>query len=172
LREFSRLPEPIFTPTSKAEVGHDEPMTFAELAGLVGADTARDLRRISLEVFVRGSAYAEQRGIVIADTKFEFGLIDGRLALIDEVLTPDSSRFWPRESIGPDRKPVSLDKQVLRDYLLASGWDRESPPPGLPPEIVVRTRRCYEEVAERLTGGAARPTLGAAPAASAPGGAP
>ena len=157
LAEFDRLPEPIFTPTTKAETGHDENLTFDELAGQIGVELAEELRRASLELFRRGSAYAEQRGIVIADTKFEFGRIDGRLAVIDEVLTPDSSRFWPRESIGPGRKPVSLDKQVLRDYLLGTGWDRQSAPPPLPAEIVERTRQRYLDVAERLTGGTARP---------------
>jgi phosphoribosylaminoimidazole-succinocarboxamide synthase len=162
LAEFDRLPEPIFTPTTKAEAGHDEALTFAELAAEIGDELAGELRRLSLELFHRGSAYAEQRGIVIADTKFEFGRIDGRLAVIDEVLTPDSSRFWPRESIGPGRKPVSLDKQVLRDHLLGSGWDRKSAPPPLPPEIVERTRQRYLEVSERLMGKAARPAWPAA----------
>lgn len=157
LVEFDRLPEPIFTPTTKAETGHDENLTFEALADQLGGDLAAELRRLSLALFRRGSAYAEQRGIVIADTKFEFGRIDGRLAVIDEVLTPDSSRFWPRDSIGPGRKPVSLDKQVLRDHLLGSGWDRKGPPPVLPAEIVVRTRERYLDVAERLMGEASRP---------------
>ena len=158
LSEFDRLPHPIFTPTTKAEAGHDEALTFKELADRIGGDLAAELQRLSLELFARGSAFAERRGIVIADTKFEFGWIDGRLAVIDEVLTPDSSRFWPRESIGPGRKPVSLDKQVLRDYLLGTGWDRRSAPPPLPPEIVERTRERYREVAERLMRDATRPS--------------
>jgi len=166
LAEFDRLPEPIFTPTTKADEGHDEALTLAELESHIGVDLSRDLQRLSLEVFARGSAYAERRGIVIADTKFEFGWIDGRLALIDEVLTPDSSRFWPRDSLGPGRKPVSLDKQVLRDYLLGTGWDRQGPPPPLPPEIVERTRQRYAEVAERLMGDASRPSWNEVPPVS------
>jgi phosphoribosylaminoimidazole-succinocarboxamide synthase len=158
LAEFDRLPEPIFTPTTKADAGHDAALTFDQLAARVGGELARELRRLSLELFARGSAYAEHRGIVIADTKFEFGWIDGQLALIDEVLTPDSSRFWPRESLGPGRKPFSLDKQVLRDHLLGCGWDRRSAPPPLPPEIVARTRERYREVGERLMGDALRPS--------------
>jgi phosphoribosylaminoimidazole-succinocarboxamide synthase len=162
LAEYDRLPVPIFTPTTKADEGHDEALTFEELTQRIGGELARELRRLSLEVFTRGSAYAEQRGIVIADTKFEFGRIDGRLALIDEVLTPDSSRFWPRESVGGGRKPVSLDKQVLRDHLLGTGWDRRSAPPPLPAEIVERTRQRYREVAQRLMGDAVRPSWPAA----------
>jgi phosphoribosylaminoimidazole-succinocarboxamide synthase len=168
LAEFDRLPEPIFTPTSKADQGHDLAMTYPELRDLVGVEAAGELRRLSLEIFARGTAYAESRGIVIADTKFEFGVIDGRLALIDEVLTPDSSRFWPRDSVGPGRKPVSLDKQVLRDYLLGTGWDRARDPPGLPPEIVAQTSRRYAEVAARLLGDAARPIWNTPPTARRP----
>ena len=168
LAEFDRLPEPVFTPTTKADQGHDQAMTYAELRDRVGAETAGELRRLSLEIFARGTGFAESRGIVIADTKFEFGVIDGRLALIDEVLTPDSSRFWPRDSVGPGRKPVSLDKQVLRDYLLGTGWDRASAPPALPPEIVAQTSRRYGEVAERLLGDAARPAWDAPPNARRP----
>jgi phosphoribosylaminoimidazole-succinocarboxamide synthase len=157
LAEHARLPEPIFTPTTKADTGHDEPLTFAQLEQQIGAELARELRRLSLEIYGRGAAYAEQRGVVIADTKFEFGWIDGRLALIDEVLTPDSSRFWPRDSVGEGRRPVSLDKQFVRDHLLASGWDRQGSPPPLPAEVVERTRQRYREATERLTGGRDRP---------------
>ncbi len=157
LSEYQKLPEPIFTPTTKADEGHDQPMTFSELREAVGGELADDLRRVSLEVYARGSAYAERRGIVIADTKFEFGMIGGELALIDEVLTPDSSRFWPAESVGAGRKPVSLDKQFVRDFLLASDWDRISPPPALPAEIVEKTGERYRMAERLLTGGAVAP---------------
>ncbi len=158
IKEFEKLPEPIFTPTSKAEEGHDAPMTYAELDDQVGRETADELRRLSLAIYTRGAAFAEGRGIVIADTKFEFGRIAGRLALIDEVLTPDSSRFWPGDSLGPGRKPVSLDKQYLRDWLLASGWDRNSAPPELPQEVVAKTGERYRMAERLLTGGARQPS--------------
>jgi phosphoribosylaminoimidazole-succinocarboxamide synthase len=158
IKEFEQLPEPIFTPTTKAEAGHDAPMTFAELCNQVGAETAAELHRLSLEIYTRGAAFAKGRGIVIADTKFEFGRIAGRLSLIDEVLTPDSSRFWPGDSLGAGRKPVSLDKQYLRDWLLASGWDRNSDPPELPAEIVEKTGERYRMAMRLLTGGAAQPS--------------
>jgi phosphoribosylaminoimidazole-succinocarboxamide synthase len=157
LRNFDRLPEPIFTPTTKADQGHDAPLTYPEMVDLVGADLSEQLRRTSLEIFRRGTTYAERRGIVIADTKFEFGWIDGRLALIDEVLTPDSSRFWPLDSVGQGGSPVSLDKQFVRDYLISIAWDREGPAPPLPDEVVARTGERYREAAERLMGGRARP---------------
>ena len=112
---------------------------------------------MSLTVYAHGAQYAERRGIVIADTKFEFGFLGGRLALIDEVLTPDSSRFWPGESVGPGRKPVSLDKQFLRDWLIQSGWDRNSPPPALPVDVVQKTGERYREAERLLTGGARQP---------------
>ncbi len=157
IQEFQKLPEPIFTPTTKADEGHDAPMTFEQLVDQVGAETAADLRRLSLEIYGRGAAYAERRGIIIADTKFEFGWIDQKLALIDEVLTPDSSRFWPAESVGGDRKPVSLDKQFLRDWLLSSGWDRNSDPPELPDDVVSKTGERYRMAERLLTGGAEAP---------------
>lgn len=157
LENYARLPEPIFTPTTKADQGHDEPITYAELEREVGAELAARLRKLSLEIYDRGAAYAEKRGIVIADTKFEFGWIEGDLALIDEVLTPDSSRFWPLESVGAGRTPVSLDKQYVRDYLLAGAWDRQGTPPALPEEVVERTRERYRAATEQLTGGRERP---------------
>ncbi|MBD3237814.1 MAG: phosphoribosylaminoimidazolesuccinocarboxamide synthase [Candidatus Eisenbacteria bacterium] len=153
LAEFDRLPEPIFTPTTKADQGHDEPITFEQLAGEVGRERAEELRRLSLQIYGWGAAHAQQRGIIIADAKFEFGLLGDRLAVIDELLTPDSSRFWPAESVGPGRRPVSLDKQFVRDYLLRSKWDRQSTPPELPEEIVRRTRERYEVVERLLIGG-------------------
>ena len=157
LKEYERLPEPIFTPTTKADEGHDEPMTYEEMSTQVGSELAAALRRASLEIYARGSAYAQRRGIVIADTKFEFGIIDGQLTVIDEVLTPDSSRFWPAESVGRGRKPVSLDKQFLRDYLLATEWDRNSPPPQLPAEIIEKTSQRYQLAERLLVSGSDRP---------------
>lgn len=157
LKQFDRLPEPIFTPTTKEDEGHDEPLTFAQMADRVGSELAGELRRLSLEVYAQGAAYAEKRGIVIADTKFEFGIIDGKIALIDELLTPDSSRFWPVESVGQGKRPISLDKQFLRDYLLGEQWDRSSPPPPLPDETVRKTAERYRMAERLLTGGAERP---------------
>jgi phosphoribosylaminoimidazole-succinocarboxamide synthase len=158
LAEFERLAEPIFTPTTKADAGHDEPLTFDELVAEVGNETAAELRRLSLAIYSWGAAHAQKRGIVIADAKFEFGLLDGKLIVIDELLTPDSSRFWPVESLGAGRRPVSLDKQFVRDYLLHSSWDRKSTPPVLPEEIVRRTRERYQVVERLLTGGTQRPS--------------
>jgi phosphoribosylaminoimidazole-succinocarboxamide synthase len=152
LVESSRLPEPIFTPATKAEAGHDENISFERTVDLVGRELAEELRRRSLDVFRRGAEYALGRGILIADTKFEFGQVDGRLLLVDEVLTPDSSRFWPADQYAPGRPQPSFDKQFVRDWLSASGWDKNSPPPALPAEIVVKTRAKYVEAYERLTG--------------------
>jgi phosphoribosylaminoimidazole-succinocarboxamide synthase len=152
LTESSRLPEPIFTPATKAEEGHDENISFERAAELVGRPLAEELRHRSLDVFRRGAEYALSRGILIADTKFEFGQADGRLLLVDEVLTPDSSRFWPADQYAPGRPQPSFDKQFVRDWLSASGWDKNSPPPALPDEIVAKTRAKYVEAYERLTG--------------------
>jgi len=153
LGEGSRLPEPVFTPTTKAAAGHDEPMTFSEVETLVGAPVAAELRRATLEVYRRGSELAAARGILIADTKLEFGLLpDGTLMLADEVLTPDSSRFWPAEEWDPGHPQPSFDKQYVRDWLDASGWDREPPSPPLPTEVVAQTADRYREAYERLTG--------------------
>jgi phosphoribosylaminoimidazole-succinocarboxamide synthase len=152
LVESSRLPEPIFTPATKAEAGHDENISFERTVDLVGRELAEELRRRSLDVFRRGAEYALGRGILIADTKFEFGQVDGGLLLVDEVLTPDSSRFWPADQYAPGRPQPSFDKQFVRDWLSASGWDKNSPPPALPAEIVAKTRAKYVEAYERLTG--------------------
>ena len=143
LAPFARLPEPIFTPTTKADAGHDEPLSPSALRNLVGEELARKLQRTSLELYRHAARHAEERGVVIADTKFEFGWIAERLALIDEALTPDSSRFWPRESVGPGKQPVSLDKQAVRDYLKAAGWQGEGPAPQLPEEVVGETVARY-----------------------------
>jgi phosphoribosylaminoimidazole-succinocarboxamide synthase len=154
LDEASRLPAPIFTPSTKAPAGqHDEPIPFSAVVEAVGADTAERLREITLAVYERGTALAAERGIIIADTKIELGWTpDGSLMLADEVLTPDSSRFWPADSWLPGRPAFSFDKQVLRDWAAGTGWDKRPPGPRVPDEMVARARDRYVEVYERLTG--------------------
>jgi phosphoribosylaminoimidazole-succinocarboxamide synthase len=152
LEESARLPQPVFTPSTKAEVGHDENISFAAAADLVGRDAATAARDLCLAAYTRAAQRAEDRGIIIADTKFELGWIDGRLAICDEILTPDSSRFWPADQWSPGSSPPSLDKQPVRDWLEASGWDKQPPPPALPPDVVSTTRSRYVEAYERLTG--------------------
>jgi phosphoribosylaminoimidazole-succinocarboxamide synthase len=152
LLESSQLPEPVFTPSTKAEEGHDQNISFEEAASLVGRELAERAREVSLEVYARGSALAAERGIVIADTKFELGLVDGELVLADEVLTPDSSRFWPADAWEPGSTPPSFDKQPVRDYLDGLDWDKQPPPPPLPDEVVAATSARYVEAYERITG--------------------
>jgi phosphoribosylaminoimidazole-succinocarboxamide synthase len=152
LRESDRLPAPIFTPATKAESGHDENIPFAEMARRVGLELAEHLRESSIAVYTRGAEHAASRGILAADTKFEWGLVDGQPILIDEALTPDSSRFWPADAYAPGRGQASFDKQYVRDWLETSGWDKNSPPPPLPAEVVAGTRAKYVEAYERLTG--------------------
>ncbi|MQA26524.1 MAG: phosphoribosylaminoimidazolesuccinocarboxamide synthase [Micromonosporaceae bacterium] len=154
LVDGATLPEPIFTPTTKADLGqHDEPMTFEEVTAAVGHDLAAELRRLTLEVYRRGAALAAERGVIIADTKLEFGhAADGALLLGDEVLTPDSSRFWPADSWEPGRAQPSFDKQFVRDWAAGSGWDKTSPAPEIPPHIVEATRARYIEAYQRITG--------------------
>jgi phosphoribosylaminoimidazole-succinocarboxamide synthase len=157
LRESDRLPSPIFTPSTKAESGHDVNITEAEAAAIVGAGLVGDLRERSIAVYRRGAEHAEKLGIIVADTKFEFGLVDapGRppsLMLIDEVLTPDSSRFWPADQYAPGGPQPSFDKQYVRDYLEQIGWNKQPPAPALPPDVVARTREKYVEAFRRLTG--------------------
>jgi phosphoribosylaminoimidazole-succinocarboxamide synthase len=154
LTEGSRLPEPVFTPTTKAPPGqHDEPMTFDDVAAALGPGVAAELRRLTLEVYQRGQDIALRRGIIIADTKLEFGWApDGTLVLADEVLTSDSSRFWPAESWQPGRPQRAFDKQVLRDWSRGLDWDRAAPGPQIPPEVVAATRERYIEAYQRLTG--------------------
>ena len=154
LRESEQLPEPVFTPSTKADAGHDENITFEEAAAIVGPDLAAAARDISLAVYTRGAAWAAARGILIADTKFELGVIDGALAICDEVLTPDSSRFWPAEDWEPGTTPPSFDKQPVRDWLEARGWDKKPPPPHLPDAVVAASRQRYVTAYERLTGNA------------------
>ncbi len=152
LRQCDRLPEPIFTPATKAATGHDENVTFERMRADLGVEVADTLRQRSLHIYRRGSEIAADRGILIADTKFEFGWFENRIILIDEVLTPDSSRFWPADQYQPGQAQPSYDKQFVREYLMGTTWDRNSPPPELPPEIVQRTRAKYVEAYERLTG--------------------
>jgi phosphoribosylaminoimidazole-succinocarboxamide synthase len=152
LIEADRLPEPIFTPSTKATVGHDENISFEQAAGILGADIAERVRQASLTIYKECAAYALTRGIIIADTKFEFGLDEqGTLTLIDEVLTPDSSRFWPADQYKPGANPPSFDKQYVRDWLEASGWNKQAPAPKLPPEVIARTAEKYREALTRLT---------------------
>ena len=149
----SPLPEPIFTPATKAASGHDENVSFEVMAGKIGIELASTLRDKSIDVFRRGAEYAASRGIVVADTKFEWGhSADGTLMLVDEVLTPDSSRFWPAAGIETGRVPDSFDKQFVRDWLESSGWDKSSPPPALPADVVEKTREKYLEACRLLTG--------------------
>ncbi len=150
LQLASRLPEPLFTPSTKAEVGHDENIDFATMCGIVGDEAGRALRDLSLRLYREAAAFTEPRGVILADTKFEFGLIDGRIAIIDEVLTPDSSRFWPAADHQPGQEPPSWDKQILRNWLQAQAWNREPPPPRVPAEILERTRLRYREVLDIL----------------------
>ena len=153
LRESEKLPEPIFTPSTKAEDGmHDENIDFETAVGLLGRDTAEKVRRLSLKIYEFGRNLAAQKGIIVADTKFEFGIKDGRLILIDEVLTPDSSRFWPMDTYAPGGPQKSFDKQFLRDYLLRIKWPKTPPPPKLPKDIIEQTREKYLDALKRLTG--------------------
>ncbi|MGH9153117.1 MAG: phosphoribosylaminoimidazolesuccinocarboxamide synthase [Acidimicrobiales bacterium] len=152
LRESDRLPEPVFTPSTKATEGHDENISFAGACRLVGDGVAERAREISLAAYARAAERAAARGIIVADTKFELGFIDGALALCDEVLTPDSSRFWAEADWAPGRTPPSLDKQPLRDWLEASGWDKSPPPPPLPEVVVESMRERYVTAYERITG--------------------
>jgi phosphoribosylaminoimidazole-succinocarboxamide synthase len=152
LRESDRLPAPIFTPSTKASSGHDENITFDDVVARVGGDRAEQLRSLSLQIYRRAAAYAEPHGILLADTKFEFGLLDERLIWIDEALTPDSSRFWPARGYEPGRSQPSFDKQYVRDYLESIGWNKKPPGPQLPQEVVERTRAKYREAYRLLAG--------------------
>jgi phosphoribosylaminoimidazole-succinocarboxamide synthase len=153
LRQAERLPEPIFTPSTKAEIGeHDENISFESVKNLVGTDTANWLRDKTIELYLFGSKWAEERGIIIADTKFEFGLLDGQPILIDEILTPDSSRFWPQQQYQVGMSPPSLDKQFVRDYLEGLDWDKKPPAPRLPEDIVAKTRAKYMDLYSRIAG--------------------
>lgn len=152
LQESQEFPEPLFTPTTKAEEGHDENITIDEMKEMVGADLTEELREKSTQVYSFARAFAATKGIIIADTKMEFGLIDGRVSLIDELLTPDSSRFWNAELYSPGSSQPNFDKQFVRDWLIESGWDREPPAPPLPNDVVDKTAQRYSEAYRRLTG--------------------
>ena len=152
LLEASRLPEPVFTPSTKADDGHDVNISYAGAVNLVGVQVAEAAREASIACYLRGAEWAAQRGIVIADTKFEFGMVNGHLVLADEVLTPDSSRFWPAEVWAPGVTPPSFAKQPVRDYLDGLDWDKQPPPPALPDEVVSATSSRYVEAYERITG--------------------
>ncbi len=153
LLEADKLPEPIFTPATKATSGHDMNISFEEMERLVPKEIAHQLRETSITVFRNATDFAEQRGLILSDTKFEFGLIEGELTIIDELLTPDSSRFWLSESYEPGHAQYGFDKQYVRDWLETTGWDKESPPPPLPEEVVAGTRERYMEALRRITGG-------------------
>lgn len=153
LRESDRLETPIFTPATKAESGHDENISFEQMIEIVGEDTAETLKAASIDIFLKGTEYALKKGIIIADTKFEFGRnSDGELILADEVLTPDSSRFWPADQYEPGKGQPSFDKQFVRDWLSGTAWDKNSPPPALPEDIISKTREKYIEAYEILVG--------------------
>jgi phosphoribosylaminoimidazole-succinocarboxamide synthase len=152
LKESSELPEPIFTPATKAETGHDENISFDEATKMVGGPIAEQARAASLKIYKTAREYARERGIIIADTKFEFGMYEGKLVLIDEVLTPDSSRFWPADQYAAGKGQPSFDKQFVRDYLETVVWDKTPPAPALPPEVVAKTSAKYLEAYEKLTG--------------------
>jgi len=152
LRESDRFPEPIFTPSTKADVGHDENISFKDMEKTVGSALAKKIRKVSLELYNKASLHALSEGIIIADTKFEFGLIGDDLILIDEIFTPDSSRFWPLAEYAPGKGQPSFDKQFVRDYLETTGWDKKSDPPVLPAEIIAKTSEKYLEIYRLLSG--------------------
>lgn len=153
LKESEKLAHPLFTPSSKAEIGdHDINISFEEAVKLVGSDTASKLKDLSLKIYKKGAEYALTKGIIIADTKFEFGLLDGEVILIDEILTPDSSRFWPLKEYEPGKSQNSFDKQYVRDWLIESGWDKNPPGPKLPQEVIDTVSKTYKEIYTRLTG--------------------
>ena len=152
LAQCQPLPQPLFTPATKATIGHDENISFEAVVRLVGAEVAAQVRDLSIRLYQEGAAWGRDRGILIADTKFEFGLRDRQLLLIDEVLTPDSSRFWPADGYAPGRDQPSFDKQIVRNWLEQSGWNKQPPGPALPPEVVAQTRQAYRDAYTRLTG--------------------
>ncbi len=150
LKESEALPEPIFTPATKAESGHDENISFDEMCGIVPRKDAEALMELSIQLYERGRDYADKQGIILADTKFEFGMLSGEITLIDELLSPDSSRFWPKDSYEPGKPQVSFDKQFVRDYLDEIGWDHSPPGPALSPDVIKKTFERYKEAFERL----------------------
>jgi phosphoribosylaminoimidazole-succinocarboxamide synthase len=151
LQQAEKLPEPLFTPTTKAETGHDMPLTASEASEVVGADVYERLKDLSLQLYERGARHAEACGLILADTKFEFGDRDGEIIVIDEMMTPDSSRYWPREQFRPGSAPPSFDKQYVRDFMDSTGWTHEPPAPNLPPDVISNTRAKYIEAYELIT---------------------
>ena len=151
LQHASELSPPILTPSTKAETGHDEPIPFSRVVELVGKAHAEAARTAALQLYEKGREYAKSRGIVVADTKFEFGILDGKVMLIDECLTPDSSRFWPASEVRPGGNPTSFDKQYLRDWLTGTGWNKTPPPPTLPPDVIEKTAATYLDIQKRLS---------------------
>jgi len=152
LRESDKLPEPIFTPAAKNNVGHDENISFQKMVDTLGQTTAEDLRSLTLNIYEKASRHAASKGLILADTKFEFGLINGEITLADEVLTPDSSRYWPAETYSPGGAQPSFDKQYVRDYLESIRWNKQAPAPALPPEVVEKTKAKYLEAFRLITG--------------------
>ena len=152
LRESDKLPEPIFTPAAKNNVGHDENISFQQMINTIGQKPAEDLRDLTLDIYDKASKHAASKGLILADTKFEFGLIDGEITLADEVLTPDSSRYWPAETYNPGGPQPSFDKQYVRDYLESIHWNKQAPRPALPPEVVEKTKAKYLEAFRLITG--------------------
>lgn len=152
LKESDKFDEPLFTPSTKAETGHDENISFEKMKEIIGEEYAEKLKELSLRMYKEGSEYARKKGIIIADTKFEFGKIGDQIIVVDEVLTPDSSRFWPADEYMPGRSQPSFDKQYVRDYLSTTGWDKNSTPPHLPEQVVEGTKKRYQEAYEKITG--------------------
>jgi len=152
LKESDKFDEPLFTPSTKAESGHDINISYDEMKKLIGEEDAKKIKELSLKIYKEGAEYARKKGIIIADTKFEFGKIDDQIILVDEILTPDSSRFWPADLYQPGKSQPSFDKQYVRDYLSSTGWDKNSDPPNLPQEVVSETQNKYQEAYERITG--------------------
>jgi len=152
MKESDKFDEPLFTPSTKAESGHDINISFGEMREIIGNESAEKIKELSLKIYKEGAAYALEKGIIIADTKFEFGKIGDQIILVDEVLTPDSSRFWPADLYEPGRSQPSFDKQYVRDYLTSTGWDKNSDPPSLPDDIIAETQKKYQEAYEKITG--------------------
>ncbi len=152
LKESDKFEEPLFTPSTKADSGHDVNISFDKMKNIVGNQIAKNLRDLSIEIYQKATEYAIKRGIIIADTKFEFGMIGDEIVLVDEALTPDSSRFWPEESYNPGKSQPSFDKQYVRDYLISTDWDRNSPPPRLPEDVITETKRKYIDAYEKIIG--------------------
>jgi phosphoribosylaminoimidazole-succinocarboxamide synthase len=152
LKESDKFNEPLFTPSTKADTGHDINISFEKMKEIIGGEDAEKIKELSLKIYNEGACYALEKGIIIADTKFEFGKIGDKIILVDEVLTPDSSRFWPADQYEPGKSQPSFDKQYVRDYLNSTGWDKNSSPPNLPEDVIIETQKKYQEAYEKITG--------------------